>query len=255
MCDSQSIKNQIKVISDIHLEYYTDYNFFSIIEPDSTSILCLLGDIGNPFSDLYKKFIEWCSKNFYRVFIIAGNHEYYNSSIEKSNSKITDVCSFYNTHFLNNSSFIINDKIFIGTTLWSFIPDKYKDTIQTSINDYKYIENFNYETCNKLHIESINYIKSIIEKFKYTHRIIILSHHSPLLENTSKSHLEKLDTNYAFSSDQTELMKDVEFWLYGHTHFNNINNQLKYNNTTLISNQVGYSKEYLRNYNKFFYFI
>ena len=116
MCDSQSIKNQIKVISDIHLEYYTDYNFFSIIEPDSTSILCLLGDIGNPFSDLYKKFIEWCSKNFYRVFIIAGNHEYYNSSIEKSNSKITDVCSFYNTHFLNNSSFIINDKIFIGTT-------------------------------------------------------------------------------------------------------------------------------------------
>ena len=49
--------------------------------------------------------------------------------------------------------------------------------------------------------------------------------------------------------------KKIKCWLYGHTHFNNINNQLKYNNTTLISNQVGYSKEYLRNYNKFFYFI
>lgn len=31
MCDSQSIKNQIKVISDIHLEYYTDYNFFQLL--------------------------------------------------------------------------------------------------------------------------------------------------------------------------------------------------------------------------------
>jgi predicted phosphodiesterase len=247
-------KRQIKIISDIHLEQYSDFTFEQIIEPGSSNILCLLGDIGNPFEDLYSIFIEWCSKNFYKVFIIAGNHEYYYSSIEKTNIKITDISSkFVNTYFLNNSSFIINNTIFIGTTLWSYIPEEYKDTIHTHINDYKYIENFTYDTSNKLHTESINYLKSVINRYKKEYKILILSHHSPLLHNTSEKHLEKLDTNYAFSSDQSSLMKDVDCWIYGHTHFNNKNNTFYLGKTAIVSNQLGYYNNFAINYNKKFY--
>lgn len=255
--DSCAIEKKIRVVSDIHLEHYScSFPLFeNIIQGGLNDILCLLGDIGDPFSDLYKNFIEWCSHNFYKIFIIAGNHEYYNSSIEKSNLKIKEISSlFFNTHFLNNSSFVIDNKMFIGTTLWSFIPDKYKETIENSINDYKYIKDFTPDICNKLHNESVNYIKSIIEKYKGHYKIILLSHHSPLLSNTSKSHLEVLDTNYAFSSDLSLLMKDIDFWVYGHTHFNNTNNYFYFGNTTLISNQVGYHNNYVNYYNKNFYF-
>ena len=253
--DSCAIKKKIRVMSDIHLEHYTGFfNFENIIEGGLNDILCLVGDIGNPFSELYKTFIEWCSNNFFKVFIIAGNHEYYHSSIEKSNFKIKEICSvFFNVHFLNNSSFVIDNIIYIGSTLWSFIPNKHEDSIKNLINDYKYIEYFTPDICNKLHIESVNYIKSIIEKYKGRYKIIVLSHHSPLLSNTSKSHLESLHTNYAFSSDQSSLMKDVNLWVYGHTHYNHKNNYFFFNNTALISNQVGYPNNYAKNYNKNFY--
>lgn len=253
--DSRAIKKKIKVMSDLHLEHYSEFfDFEKVIEGCLNDILCLVGDIGNPFSALYNTFITWCSNNFYKVFIISGNHEYYHSSIEKSNLKINEICStFFNVHFLNNSSFVIDNTIFIGTTLWSFIPNKHKNTIQTLINDYKYIENFTPDISNKFHTESVNYIQSIIKIYKGLYKIIVLSHHSPLLSNTSKSHLEHLDTNHAFSSDLSSLIKEVDLWIYGHTHYNNKNNYFYYGKTAIISNQVGYPNNYVKNYNKHFF--
>jgi len=250
------IEKKIKVVSDIHLEHYQTFDFEQIIKVEYNSILCLVGDIGDPFSDLYNSFIEWCSKHFLIVFIIAGNHEYYNHSIEKTNNKINELSfKYFNVHFLNNSFFLVHNKLFIGTTLWSYIPEKCKSNIQSKINDYNYIQDFDIETCNKLHIESVNFIKTTIEKYKKYYKIIVLTHHSPLLQNTSDEKFEKLETNYAFSSDQSILMKDVYAWVYGHTHYNHKNNSFKYGNTTLISNQLGYQDNYDKNYDKNFYFL
>lgn len=246
----------IKVLSDIHLEHYTFLNDFeNIIETNKNSILCLVGDIGNPFSKLYSDFIFWCSKNFLTVFIVAGNHEYYNSTIEKTNKQIENLAdNYFNVNFLNNSYFIVDDIIFIGTTLWSYIPNIHKYEIENKINDYRFIQDFNIDISNKIHNDNINFLKSTIIKFKYTHKIIILSHHSPLLKNTSKTEYELLNTNYAFSSDQSLLMKDVNVWIYGHTHYNHKNNYFLYENTYLVCNQYGYFNSLSNNYNKKFSF-
>lgn len=245
------ISLKIRVVSDIHLERYETFDFNNIIEINTSDILCLAGDIGDPFSELYKNFIEWCSLNFFQVLIVTGNHEYYNSSIERSNKKIKDLTSIYcNVIFLNNTSYVINNKIFVGTTLWSYIPENCKEIITARINDYRFIEDFTTEKCNQLHEESIAYIKYIIERYKGFYKIIILSHHSPLLINTSKAKLELLDTNYAFSSDQGELMNDnIDAWIYGHTHYNNNNNYFYNRKTAIISNQ------FVEKYNKNFYFM
>ena len=265
---NSSIQKKIKVISDLHLETYGVVNsldFNQLVQVNLNDILCLVGDIGNPFSLLYKNFIKWCSQRFYKVFIIAGNHEYYNSTLQKTNLQIEYIClTLFNVHFLNNSSFIIDNTIFIGTTLWSFIPEEHSEKIEQSINDYKYILEFTTEICNQLHIQSVEYIKSSIQQYKESHEIIILSHHSPLLSNTSKTQLEKLPTNYAFSSDQSDIMKpndrpppvglrpDIKYWIYGHTHHNHKNNYFTFNNIKLISNQLGYPNNYIENFNKNF---
>jgi len=42
-------------------------------------VLCLAGDIGYPYSGIYREFLKQMNSDFKKVFIIAGNHEYYNS--------------------------------------------------------------------------------------------------------------------------------------------------------------------------------
>ena len=89
-----SIHKNIRVVSDVHLEHYnTPPNFRDIITPGINDILCLLGDIGNPYQELYESFITWCKQNFSIVLVIAGNHEYYNSSLDSTNNLIEKICN------------------------------------------------------------------------------------------------------------------------------------------------------------------
>lgn len=62
------------IISDIHSEL--SKSIPNLIFPTQNIALC--GDIGNPFMDTYKKILDICSEHYQHVFVIAGNHEYYN---------------------------------------------------------------------------------------------------------------------------------------------------------------------------------
>ncbi len=66
---------RIQYISDIHLEFFKVLPK-QIVRPVA-DILCLAGDIGYPFSSLYRDFLKQVSRDFKKVFLIAGNHEYY----------------------------------------------------------------------------------------------------------------------------------------------------------------------------------
>lgn len=59
-------------------------NKFPIINPifPGKSYLALLGDIGNPCLVNYGYFIDYYSKLFEHILIIAGNHEYYSGKKE-----------------------------------------------------------------------------------------------------------------------------------------------------------------------------
>jgi hypothetical protein len=73
---------KFQYVSDIHLETYQNTSkvlFKTILKP-SAPYLALCGDIGYPGAQLYKPFLEYCSKHFEHVFYIAGNHEFYNDT-------------------------------------------------------------------------------------------------------------------------------------------------------------------------------
>ena len=72
----------MQYVSDIHLEMHDKYNE-GVITPSmflkpSAPYLALCGDIGIPELKAYDVFLGWCSNNYEKVFLIAGNHEYYN---------------------------------------------------------------------------------------------------------------------------------------------------------------------------------
>ena len=81
---------KIRYFSDLHLEFIKDNQLKQFIRqiPSGKDEICILaGDIGNPYEQHYDTFIQFISQHFKKIFVIAGNHEYYNltKTIEETN--------------------------------------------------------------------------------------------------------------------------------------------------------------------------
>lgn len=242
---------KIQYISDIHLEHYGD-NFIEL--PIVAEYLALVGDIGYPSKNNYKEFIKWCSENYRKVFLILGNHEYYyEKDMDNVRLLVEDIISNYdNIYLLDNDKIEVEDYIILGTTLWSYVPTQYSKIIERSINDYRNINIYGMsidrvEITNNFFNRNVKWLeKEINEAQENNKKIIVLTHHAPLIEKTSAPEYEIPDRelNYAFSSDLSYLIKEpIEVWIFGHTHWTC---EFTYNNVKVVSNGIGYMNE--RNY-------
>jgi predicted phosphohydrolase len=215
----------LQVSSDIHFDYndMTQKDFTKIIKKDA-ELLVLAGDIGNPFSCIYEDFIFYCSELFVHVFIVSGNHEYYNNCIDETDEKIKNICSkFENVHFLNNKTFDYEGITIVGTTLWSEIPEKIKPKDLYSMNDYKKIkvnknEIFSIDVHRKLYKENLQFIEETLENKK---NCIVVTHHAPTFKSIQNEYTGDI-TNCCFASnlDYLFLHPNLLGWVYGHTHHN-----------------------------------
>lgn len=206
-------------ISDLHIEFYTEKNPFDIQQ--CAEYLLLGGDIGNPFLESYRLFLENVSKRFNKIFIISGNHEYYKNYIDETDTQIRYICSlFSNVIFLQNESYTINNNLKIfGTTLWSYIPSESEDIILSSISDYNFIKNFKPSISNNLHQIAVNALENEINNSEKNINYIVLSHHIPLLNLIPQKYKYCGEINHAFASDLNIAKSEkIKAWVYGHTH-------------------------------------
>lgn len=264
----------IQIVSDTHIEFLDrkkGVNALSIIKP-SAKILALLGDICCIGSDkdfeIYKKFIIDLLPHYEHIIIITGNHEYFyqpdqkNPTIKKQNtmkginSKLKKFCNTSEKlHFLSNKTFkykigktVYN---FIGTTLWSNIPNDQLIHIQNSMNDYNYIYIKDKKTKKIRLITSVEVVKMFKKNVKfitkelkilkssdrnYKHVNVVFTHHKPYLSNTYN--VNTLDP--AYESDLKYLFSPLTLWAYGHTHKYDKSYQ---SNTLLYSNPRGYPRQ------------
>lgn len=232
----------IQVCSDIHLEYndISEVDFINIINPKG-EILILAGDIGDPFSNIFEKFINYCSINFACVLFVAGNHEYYNHLIIETDDKITEIFNKYkNVIYLNNTTFLYNNILFVGTTLWSEIN---KEVELYNMKDFSKIKNFSSYLSNNLFTQNVQFIKEQLKN-----KIVVITHHAPSYKCISKDY-DNDPVNCCYASNLEYLFEDNNLigWVYGHLHNNYksiINNSflyancyrtLDYNNEDIIS--------------------
>lgn len=237
---------RIQIISDIHLELYQPA--FSQLFTKSIlngrgkcEYLALLGDIGNPMDDMYRDFVTGLADHYKKVFVIAGNHEYYSGEpMETINKKIEEVCNLReNIEFLNNKTTILpNDQVVVGSTMWSYIPPEHAAEVQRRLNDYQLIHNFTIERNNELHDQAVEFIKNELSKTNVNEKVIVLTHHSPLLQGTSYPNYENTPTNHAFSTDLSKLIQSpISTWAFGHTHYQV---DMMINDVQILSNPIGY---------------
>lgn len=231
---------KLQICSDIHLEDNPGTSFDNIIVP-LAPYLFIAGDVGNPYSSLYANFLEYCSKNYERVFIVAGNHEFYNThtDIESTLKHIASICkSLGNIDLLNcNSSHFLKNIRVIGATLWSKIPKNIWHQAIDTINDFKYINYFTPSINNTLNQKHVQWILSQIEQAKNNDELlIIMTHHAPSMINTSHKRFERDPLRFCYRNNLDHMISLPTniLWIYGHTHHSIIQKRGK---TILMSNQ------------------
>ena len=114
---------KVQICSDLHLEFSQNRKWLKAnpIEPLG-DILIIAGDtyyLGRTWSKL--DFIKKASREFQQVFIIPGNHEYYegfdlSTALSSTHEKIMD-----NVFLVNDQSIMIEGIRFIFSTFWTII--------------------------------------------------------------------------------------------------------------------------------------
>ena len=113
---------KFQVFSDLHLENYSNHTF-KCFEP-ITPILFLAGDIGHIEEDLYKKFMDYVSENWEYVYVVLGNHEFYNDYYADTEYKYSyeELFDMYEDFFLEYSNIVL-----VTEGNYYKINDKYTD--------------------------------------------------------------------------------------------------------------------------------
>jgi len=269
---------KLHIISDIHLEYYAKISTLEELENKIPSlyetcsketkdiILILAGDIGYITMNNYWKFLQDCSEKYKYVICITGNHEYYSIKnrkydFDKLRLEKISVCEnkIYNfdelesmamtrSKDIKNLYYLLDDKItldgitFIGTTMWSHIPNHVKMIISTRVNDYNCIYTNNKlittEFINEIHDKQTKYILENI-----TDNCVVITHHLPRQELIHEKYYPYEDVNtsiMATSLPEAIFDKRIKLWICGHTH---THMECKYNDISFIANPMGYYKE------------
>lgn len=227
---------KIQYISDIHLELMSPYyvsQFMKQFNPIA-DVCILAGDIGNPFTNTYKNFLKFLNESFKKVFIIAGNHEYYKNSVQGTKHQLKEVAKPYaNISILDNSYEDYDSYRFIGTTLWTEVTEP-----QYTINDINYISIENY---NSLHYDCVKFLKECIVP-----NSIVITHHLPINALTHVKYKVGFMAKYNqwFNANLDAFIKEnsqnIKAWFYGHTHSRSVQ---KIYDVDFYCNPLGYVDE------------
>ncbi len=234
---------KIQYCSDLHLEFSDNEKFLKETPLKAKGdILILAGDIiPLKISEKFGYFFDFLSDNFKYTYWIPGNHEYYYYDIADKGTVFNEKIR-KNVFLVNNISVVHDNVKFIFSTLWSKIRPAYQRQIERRMSDFHVIKyfgtHFSASQYNKLHNESLDFIKQELKNVKED-TIIVATHHVPTFMNYPEQY--KGDTlNDTFAVELFELIKnsDINYWIFGH-HHKNIP-EFKIGKTGMLTNQLGY---------------
>lgn len=222
----KSLSNSVKalVMSDLHLEHGTKIEIPLI---EGVKFLILAGDIGSNQSHL--EFIKDCASK-YTVIYILGNHEFYGFTLKEVRDFWSSV-EIENFHFLDNSSVVIDDIEFIGSTLWIDFNRQNFHTMYnapTEIKDFQKIFNANndeYITPEDIYSEfeksyaylkdalydDNGYVKVLVTHYGFSHQSVHPSY---------REHQSDLKMNHYFTNNLDNFIGNslAKIAIHGHMH-------------------------------------
>ncbi|KAE8379571.1 calcineurin-like phosphoesterase [Aspergillus bertholletiae] len=224
-----------QVLSDLHLELNLQYHCYDI--PICADHLILAGDIGRLADyDEYRKFLQKQTDRFKYVFLVLGNHEFYNGTfatgLEKPQQLEREPCFEGRLIVLHRKRYDVPQEI-----------------VQMKVKDFQKIEawsvddhNANYDAdlawllneINSTHLEN-----GTVGTRREQKSILVVTHHAPLLRATSSPQHVGSPWSVAFATDVLPQIPDgVDVWVFGHTHYST---DFMEGEVRVMSNQRGYA--------------
>lgn len=239
---------RLRIFSDLHLETYKEGRELPDVEAD---LIVLAGDIHPGSAGL-----TWAAERFSGtpVIYVAGNHEYYGTSMPAMRVELKSEAEKLGIHFLDNSSVKLGGVKFLGTTLWTDFnlydddPDKaYASTYERALTfmpDYRIIEQpegviFSPEESQRLHKIAVGWLEEELAA-PFAGPKVVISHHAPHAACIPDQFQGDI-LSPAFASKLDRLMGKAELWIHGHVH------ELvdfKCRGTRIVANPGGYPNEF-----------
>ncbi|KAF2496637.1 phosphoesterase, partial [Lophium mytilinum] len=251
-----------QVLSDLHLEVGQQYFSFSI--PPSAPYLILAGDIGCLVDyDSYLSFLAQQTARFETVFLVLGNHEFYELSyltgLATARKLALEPVLRGKLVLLHQTRYDVPTSTIsiLGCTLWSRIPESARPRVQTALNDFRKVEGWTIDSHNTAFEFELGWLKAQVADIQKENeaiakhhtggqeqrKILIVTHHAPTMEETAHPHHAGSDLSSAFATslltdeDRSWEQSDVKMWIFGHTHYTNT---FKKSGIEVMSNQRGY---------------
>lgn len=171
-----------------------------LIVPTATH-LALAGDICTLTADMLPKYSAWLqqvARDFTRVYVLAGNHEYYGVSVSEGNRALEAICALDpKLLFMSCTRDNIGDVLVLGCTLWSHVHKHAEASVLRHLNDYRLIKpSGSYSASSaaaavllELSAEHDKHVGWLTDEIaaatRANRRVIVLTHHAPTFLGTS----------------------------------------------------------------------
>lgn len=240
---------KIRIFSDIHNEirryYKYDQWFPSQLDTDKDTVLILAGDVDT--AKQIPTYLNFLAKRFKAVIHIAGNHEYYGSSLFDSARHMTTNLA-PNVYHLQNQTVTIDGQRFVGCTMWTNFSG-FQLEASLRMNDFRKIRiggPKGYRRINSADIMRLNAESKLFLADSITEDSIVITHHQPFSPPppTPYGHTASVPLDYAYYAcfdKEIEEFWRPKLWVAGHTHESG---EAKCGRTKLLVNCVGYPGEY-----------
>lgn len=247
---------QIRVLSDLHIEWSNNQFTLKELPTDSETTLILAGDIGGG-TDATVLIKEW-SKRFKHIIYVAGNHEFYGHTLEITNVDIAkELQGIPNVHYLSletGTSVELDSVAFFGETFWTSLYDPSNPGaewfVRRYMNDLRYIKRVCPDTGADIPFttdywkERFASAKQSLEnvlKSNPDKSVVVVTHHAPSQMSSSMSRFDIRSLDCAYFTDMSELIlcnPNIKLWCHGHMH----NSSHYYiGDTRVIANPFGYT--------------
>lgn len=227
---------KLLILSDLHLEFYTEPS--GVVESfpkDGYDVVVLAGDIVSGVNSA--EIIGQLCDHFapHPIVFVRGNHELWRTRRQMYASMLCGIeRRKSNFMWLENNEATILGKKFVGTTLW-FSRSPFGDVQSYTWCDFKEIEDFR-DWVYKANKEAMEFLRQSV-----TSDSVVVTHYLPTEHVVNEKYKgDPFNCFYVCDMERVILDKKPPLWIHGHTHHAV---DCVVGDTRIVCNPRGYPRE------------
>lgn len=190
-------------------------------------VLILAGDIGNPYSDAYMRFLKAQRALHKTVMLVPGNHEYYMDGVRDIDAvghQLARVCLESGVILLDNADAVVGGLRFVGSTCWPNIPQSQEKALKSE--RYGLVTRISHNgrvvdtaDIRRMHSVDVAYLDRVVRASKEP--CVVITHYPPthLMANEAYEHSPDLGVHFNPGLlERVAKTTNVPLWLCGHAH-------------------------------------